>query len=422
MSIHFKCHGCGQDLEVDEEFGGQHAHCPACGAELAIPLPEAEAPQKLRIPELQPPPPEPPPAEPPLPDVLPECPHCGAELKSAKAVICVNCGYDLAHKMNVNTARRLGKAKRFGMIVLFAALAAVASGLIWAGIAIGLEMEFGCVAWLIGGITGGTIRLLTEERSFRTGLAAVALALAALLLGKTLIIEYVVRKHWDKNGKEAVVSAFSPEKNAKLTAALYMETYLCRKGTLKYPDEEIIALHRKKTPYDDPKYKEALARYRQRADANRKEAAKQFDNIMMAEKQQMMREYEDRIYAGFLLQEMIKSGEIKLESAQEDEGKNDAGENETAELQIRIIIARWQQRTALDKAVAKYDRMSEGAKSEFRRNIKTKMEKALPTSSQLGIIARILFFLFSFRLFDLLWFFLALSTAWGLATRGGMGE
>jgi len=113
----------------------------------------------------------------------------------AGAVLCVNCGQHIKAGMNVKTVMRAKKAGRGGLAIAISGIVAFACAAAWAGITVALNMEIGYVAWAIGFITGLPIVLMTEERSVRTGLAAAGLALAALLMGKLLIVHWAVIPH-----------------------------------------------------------------------------------------------------------------------------------------------------------------------------------------------------------------------------------
>jgi hypothetical protein len=121
------------------------------------------------------------------------CPQCKDPVKRG-SVICVNCGHNLRLGVNVKTIAKAKKAGSLGLAVGVAAAAAVLSGLVWAGIAIATNMEIGWVAIGIGFLTGWAAVMFTEERSLRLGLAAAALAVCGLLVGKTITSNYFYNK------------------------------------------------------------------------------------------------------------------------------------------------------------------------------------------------------------------------------------
>jgi hypothetical protein len=119
------------------------------------------------------------------------CKKCGATMEN-ESVLCVQCGHHSKAGMNIKNVVRAKKAGRVGIALVVSGIVAFVCAAAWAGIAVGLNMEIGYIAWGIGFLTGLPIILMTEERSARTGMAAAGMALAALLMGKLLIIQWGV--------------------------------------------------------------------------------------------------------------------------------------------------------------------------------------------------------------------------------------
>ena len=187
MGINVKCEHCGQSYELEESLAGQTAECQ-CGKEIVIPDIVAKKPltsitTEHEIPETTY-----------TPDGL--CPKCKAPVKP-DAVICIGCGHNLKLGINVKTKAKVKKAGSFGLAVGVGAAASVISGLIWAGIAILLNLEIGWVAIGVGILTGFSAVMFTEERSARLGLAAAGLALCGLLIGKLITANYFFNRDID---------------------------------------------------------------------------------------------------------------------------------------------------------------------------------------------------------------------------------
>ncbi len=99
MPIRVSCQ-CGAAFQAKDELAGKRVRCPKCGQPLAIPAPAKK-----------------PAAPAPLEDLLedahveeaavPRCPECNAELKPG-AVLCVECGFDLAAGRKLKTYRSEG--------------------------------------------------------------------------------------------------------------------------------------------------------------------------------------------------------------------------------------------------------------------------------------------------------------------------
>lgn len=77
-------------------------------------------------------------------------------------VLCTDCGTHQKSGINANTIQT---AKKAGQALLIAGIVSVVCGLIWAGLAIFVQLELGILAWGIGFVTGGCVMVMTNERS-----------------------------------------------------------------------------------------------------------------------------------------------------------------------------------------------------------------------------------------------------------------
>ncbi len=188
--IDVRCSKCGMNYSLDDEMAGQTAECE-CGAEILVRTVGAGT-----TPPLPPPPPSMPASRPTA------CPKCGAQVKP-DAVICINCGNNLRLGINVKTIAKAKKAGSFGLALGVGAAAALLTGLLWAGIAIGINMEIGWVAIGVGAVTGFAAVMFTEERSVRLGMAAAALAILGLLVGKLVTANYFYNKEFKAIAEDA---------------------------------------------------------------------------------------------------------------------------------------------------------------------------------------------------------------------------
>lgn len=119
------------------------------------------------------------------------CRRCGKPLP-AGAKLCTGCGTYVKSGVNAKTVARAKGAGKLGLAMIVGATAAVIGGVIWAGIAVGINMEIGYVAWGIGGLTGFAVIACTQERSARVAMAAAGLAVLGILIGKCLTIAWVL--------------------------------------------------------------------------------------------------------------------------------------------------------------------------------------------------------------------------------------
>jgi ABC-type xylose transport system permease subunit len=97
----------------------------------------------------------------------------------------------------------------------------MAGGIIWAVVSGVLDAEIGWVAWGIGGLVGLLMSKTSEARGRKVATVAAACAVLGLLVGKSLMHEYVT--------KPAVIESLSKEEGA----AMYATSFAMR-GTGSY--------------------------------------------------------------------------------------------------------------------------------------------------------------------------------------------
>ncbi len=189
--MEFKCTNCEEEYEVTPEYAGMDFECTQCHETVSVPADFFSTTE---------------PVEPPPAPVVPvsnkvaekisnpgynfgKCPKCHATLDQ-DAVICIECGHNVKLGVNSRTVAKAKKAGSFSLAVGIAAATALVSALIWAGIAIGINMEIGYIAWGIGFAVGGSVIAMTDERSVRLGVVAVLLAVGSIMLGKVIYATY----------------------------------------------------------------------------------------------------------------------------------------------------------------------------------------------------------------------------------------
>ncbi|UCD30335.1 MAG: hypothetical protein JSV03_07665, partial [Planctomycetota bacterium] len=134
------------------------------------------------------------------------CPHCNA-MKPSDADICSICGYDskarrIRKKTNsvesgavTSTAKVTKAVKTVGPIVrgcIFSGIGALLGGAAWFIIAILTEYELGIIAWAVGGLAGFGMHLGYGQPSGRAGIAAAGIAFLGIVAAKAMIFVFIV--------------------------------------------------------------------------------------------------------------------------------------------------------------------------------------------------------------------------------------
>jgi len=212
--IRFDCEQCGARLKMQPSTAGRRAKCPKCGAVLTVPLtgaptagspvgadhsghvssPDNHSGQAVSAPAA---------VHPDASVVAGRCPNCGIDLRPG-VVLCVACGTNLQtgeqHQLAAGTGRpdvasvrgvpecseEPGPSLLRGCIgsAVGAALGAGA----WIACALYTQHELAWLAILLGGLTGLGMYWGHRDTSFSAGLAAAAIALAAILGARTIIL------------------------------------------------------------------------------------------------------------------------------------------------------------------------------------------------------------------------------------------
>ncbi|MEM7231854.1 MAG: hypothetical protein AAF517_06760 [Planctomycetota bacterium] len=93
--------------------------------------------------------------------------------------------------------------------IIGAVVAGGLGALLWAGIAIGLSLEIGYVAWAVGGLVGfGSV--VAGGRGPRNALACAAITCGAILAGKAMFLSFAV----GSEGAQQVYQALKPHRQA----------------------------------------------------------------------------------------------------------------------------------------------------------------------------------------------------------------
>jgi DNA-directed RNA polymerase subunit RPC12/RpoP len=109
--IKFACPACQQHISADQGYAGMEIACPACSARMVVPGTPAPVsiPAPVPAPAYIPPPPAPSAVAAPS-AATGGCPSCGSPMARG-AVICTQCGYNLATKQRIVAGRVVAPGK-----------------------------------------------------------------------------------------------------------------------------------------------------------------------------------------------------------------------------------------------------------------------------------------------------------------------
>lgn len=418
--IELNCEKCGQHYEIDDQHAGAEAECAECGATFKIPeIPAAEA-EEVETPDLSMP------AsvkdkmrqqradsasEPPTGESSEEpgtCPKCGAGLQSKNAIICTECGTNVKLGVNVKTLKTAKAAGKFGIAIGVGAAAALISGGIWAAIAVSLKMEIGWIACLIGLLTGLAVCLVTPERSARMGAAAVALACVGLLTGKLLTAEYLIRdtfKSFASLSKELAKvdkqMAGKFQESAQM-GVLYEE--MLAKGEIQDNSGELEKL----APQSfNEKPSEEYRKTLEMQNANQEKVRKKFQSLAKAEKAALQKKVERQLLIVPLHEEMAASGEIRKADAGWEKLVPKEGEKPSPEYLDALKKHTAQVAENMKKVREKLYALSDAEAERLQGKLGSTFSEHISYWRKLKMVS---------SFWDILWFLLAISTAWGLGS------
>jgi hypothetical protein len=449
IMIRFNCEKCGQRYKADESFAGEEIECSKCNTMVSVPsMPESE---ELKVPTLTLPPSHAknkeqksadsptlklPPSlaknkeqkstKPPslsLPkkmleqeteevpeEVYEKCPKCGATLQSANAVICIECEQNVKLGMNINSIKKAKVAGKLGLAIGTGAAAALLSGGIWAAIAVSIKMEIGWIACLVGLITGIAVCLVTQERSQRMGALAVLLACVGMLTGKMLTAEYLIRDTF--KSVASITKKFS-EVNKKMgkqfqnLALMGMLTEEMRdKGEIKNPYEELKKLAPKYGEKPSKAYLAAEKKANKQLKKNLSKVKKKFGTLSAADKERLQKKLERIALIIPLQQEMIDNGEIpKPDNKWKDLAPKSLKEKPSKEYLAAVNKYAMQIAKNMKKIKKKLYTLSDAEAERLTGKIGSIFSNQISYWQKLKMVT---------SYWDILWFLLAISTAWGL--------
>lgn len=185
MTISVACGSCAKRFRANEKLAGKRVKCPECGGVLTIPPVDSAA-----LPRL--------------------CPSCAQPLDS-KAILCVSCGYDTRVGRKIITVTDADEAEdsshnnhfgkklpksvlaaasstgHFARGCVFSLIGALIGAGIWYGVALGLKLELGWIACVLGFLAGAGMAIGHREGDDGAGIAAAAISLAGIFAAKWMI-------------------------------------------------------------------------------------------------------------------------------------------------------------------------------------------------------------------------------------------
>ena len=341
-----------------------------------------------------------------------DCPNCGAALQSATAVICTNCGHNLKMGMNVNTLKKAKTAGKLGLAIGAGAGAAILSGVLWAAIAVWLKLEIGWIACLVGLITGAVVCLVTPERSARMGALAVGLAVVGMLCGKMLTAEYLLRdtfKSFSRMTEKLTKGNNKFGKQLQDVALMGMLTNEMREsGEISdpYKNDDLKKLAPKKGEKPSKAYNEAWKKAGILAKRNMDKVKKKFASLSKKDKARLQKNLDRMFLAVPLYQEMVDNGEIpKLDKSYKELAPKSFKDKPSKEYLEAFKKYSIQYAENMKKVRKKLYSLSDEEAERLKNNVGSSISNQISYWQKLKMVT---------SYWDILWFLLAISTAWGL--------
>jgi len=200
--IKFRCPVCSKKIGVPDEYAEKRVKCPTCNSAAQVPSPDSvstPAGVGLHLPDndsyRQP-------ADNIWSDDLFNQPAESPEQPADQNQYEISDSPDQysnqqatrPHSKAVfkSSAGNAGSMSRFPLAIGGSFAGVVMGGALWAAIVYFTDYELGIIAWLIGVLAGFGAAIFTPERSTRLGAAAAAMAIIGILIGKILILQWVL--------------------------------------------------------------------------------------------------------------------------------------------------------------------------------------------------------------------------------------
>ena len=316
--------------------------------------------------------------------------------------------------MNMKTIQAAGKVGRLGVALAVGLGAALAGGVLWALLAIWTETEYGWIAWALGGLVGLAVRLTTRERTVRVGIAALLLAVLGLGIGKVIMTEYFCRNYDILPVKrvEAMLALLEKRQNTEETALLVAD-WMIEQGEL--PSLEELE---EQADGDGPEAEAAEASLEKTVREYRQRATERYQALSPAEREALLRDIRLDMMAYWYLE---KYGEAEFQPKITTERLEEMFESETlseADLDKAIALYDSEQSRMRKLALKKFSTMPEAELTALEAEMTAEHTQVWHTYlEEFYRTFRMNVFAGLFSGMDILFFALALLTAYQLATR-----
>ncbi len=392
MNVTFACPSCGAEMELDEQYAGQQTSCPACQTALIVPAPAAvsTAPGK-------------------------SCPNCGNRLP-VTAVVCTLCGCNPATGRPYVTKPAPARPGRFVLTLIVGAVAAVLGGLIWGQLGIWSDREFGWIAWLIGLAIGLTVRGVSGTQSIRNGVMAALLAGGGILIGKAIIMEHIFQTYaaGELQFVEANYSLLAGKPSeAQLTELLTAR--MVETGELPDADAELTQMESDEVDPESSAWNQAYTRAEEQRSRNREVAQVKLKTMSDKEREMLTEQAFDQAFVAFMLADYLERGELKSQMDDEALAELYSSADITAEKiqeahMLYMLESDRLQRETLRKVAA----LTPAERTQAEAKMKAAYEDTIATYHK---EVRRMIYKDMFGVMDILFFALALFSAFQLATR-----
>jgi predicted Zn finger-like uncharacterized protein len=450
--LRFPCDDCGAKLKAKAESVGKRVKCRKCGSIMRVPDPNppkqepAEESDNLDLLGLG--------EESSMLDALESsetggdvvgvgrvCPSCATQLPS-DAKLCTMCGYNFstgghAKMASVAAETASGGGSKLKLKVsmppfllgcLLSMGGALIGGAIWFTVAYITHFEIGFIAWAVGALAGGGMAYGYRDANGGAGAAAAVIAVAGIVLAKFVlftVIFWPLVPLMSLDGDDMAVT--SRDRLANQIADDYMEHEFSELDPNlfdeRYEQEFDTALEDAKRDIselsDDEVNRDLLVHILLDERMDSYEIYEELDDLDLDEN-----EYHDAYNSK--LEEIRITTEAEVAALEQVEVNNQINDSKREDL-IEILTDIEAIELEIEEGTPEYNRIRRDKSAEVDQVLDDELDDALVTASheyanalskvmQQGM--SVLFFATMFKFRNILWFALAVATAYGIGSSG----